>query len=153
MLKTEPEGRRRRKLGIAAADPAHCKTAKGYGQDHASRADVPEHRVAAHADDERKKEEAANEDQRHAVRDRHGQEIARGRKGHHRRKQHQPECGGHHVRHLPKISTKTSTKTSIAMSIVLSARPILIPVSCGSVSVCNMEAPASNIAAGASLPV
>src|SRR5437016_4848937 len=149
MIETEPEGRRRRKLGIAAADPAHCKTAKGYGQDHASRADMPEHRVAAHSNDERKKEEAANEDQRHAVRDRHGQEIARGRKGHHRRKQHQPECGGHHVRHLPKISTKTSTRTStktstkmsIAMSIVFSARPILIPVSCGSVSVATRKRP------------
>src|SRR5882757_9588557 len=145
MIETEPERRRRRKLGIATADPAHCITAKGYGQDHASGADMPEHRVGAHSNDERKKEEAANEGQRHAVRDRHGQEIARGRKGHHRRKQHQPECGGNHVRHLPK--------TSIVTSIVFSARPILIRVSCGSVSVSNVEAPATSIAAGASLPV
>src|SRR5712671_3805031 len=141
MIETEPERRRRRKLGIATADPAHCITAKGYGQDHASGADMPEHRVGAHSNDKRKKEEAANEGQRHAVRDRHGQEIARGRKGHHRRKQHQPECGGSHVRHLPKTATKTSIVTPIVTSIVFSARPILIPVSCGSVSVPTWKRP------------
>ena len=45
----------------------------------------------AHAADDREREKASDENKRHAVGDRHGQEVARGGECHQRRKQYQSD--------------------------------------------------------------
>ena len=51
--------------------------------------------------DDRQDEEAADQEQRDPVGDRHGEQVARGRECHQRRKQQQPDRIGNHDRPTP----------------------------------------------------
>ncbi|MGY4327712.1 hypothetical protein ACVWWG_002129 [Bradyrhizobium sp. LB7.2] len=82
MREAEPERDRRGDLGVAAAHPAHCKTGEGHDQEKRAGADMVHYLVRCHAAGESEREKAGDQRQRHAVRDRHREEIARGGKRH-----------------------------------------------------------------------
>ena len=89
MAEAEPERGGRGNLGVAAADPAHRKAAEGDHQHQRAGAEMGEDVVRPHAGCDRQHQEGRGQQDRDAVGDRHGEEVAGGGERHQGRKQQQ----------------------------------------------------------------